>query len=101
MKKEKEEIASFMNTKKEELVTCAYNLEFSKSLNEIKKHVSTLKHEHLIMKEMKDLQQYVRRPNLRIYGVKVGNNETNDNIEATVKQTNKDMHINITEHSVD
>ena len=105
----KAEITSFIDTKKCELASCANNLEFSRLFDEIKKHVSTLKHEHLVMKEANDilrnqvgdLQQDVRRPNLRIYGVNVGNIVTNDNIEGTVKQTITNMHLNMPGNVVD
>lgn len=92
LSKEKEEITNYVNEKKDELINFSNNLEYVTSFNEIQKHVKKLQVEQTAMKvenaslksQIDDLQQYVRRPNIRIYGVKVDQGESNVGIKKKV-----------------
>ena len=87
---EKENISTYIQTKK---TVPEKDLEFAASLEAVKQHVKSLQEDNYKLKvahskvvmELDDLQQYGRRPNLRIYGVPVEVNETAAMVEEKVK----------------
>ena len=85
------------------------NDELSESVEAIKKHVQTLNAENMAMREannilkieLEDLQQYVRRPNLRIFGINVEENETSRDVATKVKEMISDANIEIPDDALD
>ena len=106
---EKKELTTFFESKKAELIDVSNQLEYSTSLAEIQKHVKKLQDENTAMKEdygllkreLDDLNQYVRRPNLRIFGVSVKRNENSVDVERVVKKIIEDHEIDIPDSSID
>ena len=63
---------------------------------------ATMKEEYEILKnELDDLKQYVRRPALRIFGVKKERNETSDMVEEKVKNISGGMFPNDSPNVID
>ena len=55
-------------------------------MKEIQNHVLSLKAENIKLKSrLEDLEQYTRRPNVRIYGVPLKNDESVKDVETIVK----------------
>ena len=76
----KEEFKSFIESKKVELQVPK---ELSESVRVIQQHVNTLKAENIMLKKsVENLQQYVRRPNIRIFGVPVLPNESSEEVKS-------------------
>ena len=114
----KAEFEAFLNTKKEEITTYVdskreelskeVNEDFSSSLQSIQKHVKELQDSHKklaetnrkLSKELEGVQQYVRRQNLRIFGVPLEGNEPRD-ISAKVLKIMSDANMDIPAKSID
>ena len=61
--------------------------ELLESVRAVKNHVTQLKAENMMLQmKVDDLQQYVRRPNLRIFGVPVPVKETADDVKNNSKK---------------
>ena len=89
----KDELSAILECKKNELNKIYEQHEINVSIAEIKKHVHDLKENNnrlreqnrVLKSELDDLQQYVGRPNLRIYGVPVSDDEPSSVVEAKVQ----------------
>lgn len=85
VEEKKVELTAFVNQKRVEDLPSSNELE--KSVKEIQKHVSQLRADNIMLKNrVDDLQQYVRRQNIRIFGVPVKNQETSKDVEKLVKK---------------
>ena len=97
----KEELISFITAKKNEIEPELIS-EYSTSIKSIQQHVLSLKAENIVLtKRIEDLQQYVRRPNLRIFGVPLGNKETSEDVVKIVENTIESNDLNIPLSSID
>lgn len=107
--KERINFENFIASKREEVIKLSKNDELLESVEAIKKHVNSLNDENTAIKEankiltneLEDLQQYVRRPNLRIFGVKVEKNESSKDVETKVKRMISDANIEIPDEALD
>ena len=76
--------------------------ELSESIKLIQSHVTQLKAENMALKsKVDDLQQYVRRPNLRFFGVPLPAKETADDVKRTVVQIIEENGIDVPTSSID
>ena len=95
---QREKFNKYVLEKQTEIEKQVTNLELTDSIKEIQKHETRLNRENLELKEankifkseLDDIQQHDRCPNLRIYGVKVKENETNSDVEKVVRHILKD-----------
>ena len=95
----KEEFKSFIESKKVELQVPK---ELSESVRVIQQHVNTLKAENIMLKKsVENLQQYVRRPNIRIFGVPVLPNESSEEVNKFVLGMITNNNIDIPISSID
>ena len=96
---EKEQIAEFILSKKKEVVKDCENMELISSVEVIKQHVKILRGENVALRneihglrvEVDNLEQYTRRPNLRLYGMTIQENETSKMVEEEVVKMLNDM----------
>ena len=103
------EITSFVESKKKKISDHLNNIELTHSVNEIQKHGQKLKEQNDSMKEEnkvirmepEDVQQYVRKQNVRILGVNVIKNETSAAVESVVKQLMHDSNMVIPNVAID
>ena len=78
--------------KKAEALNFAVQLEITTSLESIKEHVKKLQTANVEMREanddlkleIDDLHQYIRRPNIRLYGIKKEKHETSKQVEDKI-----------------
>ena len=92
----KEEFKSFIESKKVELQV---SKELSESVRVIQQHVNTLKAENIMLKKsVENLQQYVRRPNIRIF---VLPNESSEEVNKFVLGMITNNNIDIPISSID
>ena len=85
----KVEIDNYFNEKKNEA-------EQAESIKVIQQHVNELKAANIkLVQSVDDLSQYVRRPNLRIFGVPVYKDETCDDLRNMVGKMINDNNIDI------
>ena len=104
---QKREIEGFVDNKK--AFFSSQVTEYAASVKVIQQHVKELKEENNNLKkvvndlhtEVEDLQQYIRRQNVRIFGVKVHDNETSEQVEQFVKDMISDGEIDIPLESLD
>ena len=83
---QKEEISSYLDVKKGEL-SSSVNAEYTKSIISIQKHVTELKSKNAeLSKTVENLQQYIRGPNIRIFGVPVPVKESSGDVERLVTE---------------
>ena len=62
------------------------NEELRQSIKAIENHVMEVRAENILLRnQVEDLQQYIRRPNVRIFGVPLPPGEKTQNVEETVK----------------
>ena len=95
----KEEFKSFIEWKNVELQVPK---ELSESVRVIQQHVNTLKAENIMLKKsVENLQQYVRRPNIRIFGVPVFPNESSEEVNKFVLGMITNNNIDIPLSSID
>ena len=98
VEEKKEELKVFVVAEREKNLDIPSEL--SESIKEIQKHIISLKADNIILKNrVDDLQQYIRRQNVRIFGVPVNKRETKDEIENLVKEMITDH--GISEYSLD
>ena len=76
-------------SKKNELLipeSSSVNEELRESVKAIEKHVMEVRHENIILRnQVDDLKQYIRRPNLRIFGVPLSPGEKSENVNELVE----------------
>ena len=98
VEEKKVELTAFVNLKMVEDVPSSNELK--ESIKEIQKHVSQLRADNLFLKNrVDDLQQYIRRQNVRIFGVPVKHQERSKDVEELVKKLITDS--GISEFSLD
>ena len=96
---EKAKFVRFVAEKQDEIA----KLELVRSIETIQQHFIKLNDENAAMKEannilkheVDDIQQYVRRQNVRIYGVKVAKKETSADVEIIIKGILNDAEIQL------
>ena len=98
---QKEEIRGLFETKKVELST-KINTEYIDSIKAVQDHIKELKLENTkLNKTVDNLQQYIRRQNVRIFNVPVPNKETSSQVEQIVKNMIRVGEIDIPVESLD
>lgn len=87
----KDELETFFSEKRKDLDAikiseAAANTEIQDSILSIKRHVAAVKAENILLrKEVDELRQYIRRPNVRIFGVPISSNEKSSAVENLIK----------------
>ena len=107
--KQKEDLELFVNSRKDDLPVHNNSSELTESVKVIQEHVHTLKttnsklevNNSALSKNVDDLQQYIRRPNIRIFGVSVPDKESSEDVEKLVKNLINKYGMDIPDSSID
>ena len=105
----KSEIENHFQLKKNEFKQFIESTDAQLSLDLVKSHVDQLLTQNkemmasneTIRNELDDLQQYGRRPNVRLYGVQLEENENNSRIEQRVLKIAEDLQIKISVNALE
>ena len=95
-------IDQYFEQKKKDFLQFVNENELSRSIAVIQNHVRELKEENTILRtELEDVQQYTRRPNLRLYGIPVEPNESSQTVLNKVKNIITENGLEIPMESLD
>ena len=97
---QKAEIGDWFEGKKKELVK--QNDEYATSIRAVQDHVRSLQEKHELLESViEDLQQYGRRPSLRIFGVKAAKKESEEDVISLVADAVKGAGGDVPNCSID